>query len=326
MADEINLSFVVPVYNEEESLSALVQEIDAVCHNDGYCYEIVFINDGSTDHSVDVIKDLMAKYDSVGLIDFRRNFGKAAALNAGFRHVRGDIVITMDGDLQDNPNELPKLLKALESADCVSGWKVKRLDPVDKTLPSRIFNFVVGKVSGIKLHDFNCGYKAYRKEAVEGLDLYGEMHRFIPVLLHWQGFRVAEVGVDHRARQFGRSKYGATRILKGFFDLMTVVLTTRFKTRPLHIFGTIGLLFGFIGFCMLAYLTVLWFLGLGPIGNRPLLLFGMLLMLLGGNLIGIGLLGEFIQHAVSPRERPYVMRAYYPSRKNGEKANSKADQ
>lgn len=311
MGEAVDVSFILPVYNEEESLEILVREISEVCAKEKLAHEMIFVNDGSTDGTVDVIRGLMEQHETIGLVDFRRNFGKAAALNAGFSRARGRTVVTMDGDLQDNPYELPKMLAALEKADCVSGWKVKRLDPVDKTLPSRVFNFVVGKLSGIKLHDFNCGYKAYRREAIEALDLYGEMHRFIPVLLHWQGFRIAEVGVDHRARQFGKSKYGVTRIVKGFFDLMTVVLMTRFRTRPLHIFGALGLLFGTIGFLMLAYLTVLWFMGLGPIGDRPLLLFGMLLMLLGGNLVGIGLLGELMRNAMAAREKPYVIRAFH---------------
>ena len=222
----------------------------------------------------------------------------------------------MDGDLQDNPYELKKMLEALKDADCVSGWKVRRLDPIDKTLPSKIFNYTVGKVSGIKLNDFNCGYKAYRAEAVKDLDLYGEMHRFIPVLLHWKGFKVTEMGVEHRARKFGSSKYGLSRIIKGFFDLMTVVLTTRFRSRPLHIFGSMGLALSLLGLLILAYLTVLWFVGAGPIGSRPLLFFGIMLVLLGGNIIGIGLVAEFVQNATARNQPAYYVREFHkPSRK-----------
>lgn len=312
MQDSDLISFVIPVFNEEESLPELVREILEVCETNSWRSEILFVNDGSTDTSAQVIKALRDQHPEIGLIDFRRNFGKAAALNAGFRAAQGDYVVTMDGDLQDNPYELPKMLAALDNADCVSGWKVRRLDPIDKTLPSKLFNATVSKVSGIRLQDFNCGFKAYRAEAVKGLDLYGELHRFVPVLLHWQGFRVAELGVEHRARKFGRSKYGMSRLVKGFFDLMTVVLTTRFRSRPLHIFGSVGLLVSLVGVALLTYLSVLWFLGLGPIGNRPLLFLGMLMVLLGGNIIGIGLVAEFIQHTATSGQTGYNIRDFAP--------------
>ncbi len=318
MHEKVSVSFVIPVYNEEDSLQELVGEILEVCKQENIMPEILFINDGSTDTSVKIIKDMMAVHTEIGLIDFRRNFGKAAALDAGFKKASGDYIVTMDGDLQDNPYELRKMLDALEEADCVSGWKVQRLDPIDKTLPSKIFNYTVGKVSGIKLNDFNCGYKAYRAEAVKGLDLYGEMHRFIPVLLHWKGFRISEVGVEHRARKFGSSKYGLSRIIKGFFDLMTVVLTTRFRSRPLHIFGTTGLALSLIGFGILIYLTALWFLNLGPIGDRPMLFFGIMLVLLGGNIVGIGLVAEFVQNATAKNQPSYYIRDFYKPGNNAQ--------
>lgn len=305
-----DISFILPVYNEQDSIKELAGEVLKVADEKQLRVELLFIDDGSTDQSAEQVRELMITHDEVGLIGFRRNFGKAAALSAGFSKAIGDIIVTMDGDLQDNPFELQKLLDALETADCVSGWKADRHDPIDKTLPSRIFNAVVGRVSGIKMHDFNCGYKAYRREAIEQLDLYGEMHRFIPVLLHWQGFRVAEVAIEHRARKFGSSKYGFSRILKGFFDLLTVILTTRFRTRPLHIFGTIGLLMSIIGFAVLAYLSVLWFMDLGPIGNRPMLFFGMLMLILGANSVGIGLVAEFVQNATSHNKPSYFVRDF----------------
>lgn len=305
-----DISFILPIYNEQDSIAELAGEILAVTAENDLRAELLFIDDGSTDGSADAVKQLMKKHPEVGFIEFRRNFGKAAALSAGFEEATADTIVTMDGDLQDNPHELPKMLDALKNADCVSGWKINRQDPIDKTLPSRIFNAVVGRLSGIKMNDFNCGYKAYRRQAVQALDLYGEMHRFIPVLLHWQGFRVAEVAIEHRARKFGHSKYGFSRILKGFFDLLTVILTTRFRTRPLHIFGSIGLLMSLVGVGLLVYLSVLWFMGLGPIGNRPLLFLGMLMLLLGVNSVGIGLVAEFVQNATAHNKPSYFVRAF----------------
>ncbi|MCJ9430787.1 glycosyltransferase family 2 protein [Kordiimonas marina] len=315
MPNSKSVSFVIPVYNEAESLAILVGEIHKAAADLALDHEILFVNDGSTDESVAVIRGIMDQDDRVGFLNFRRNFGKAAALAAGFRHAEGDYIVTMDGDLQDDPAELGKLLAKLDDgADCVSGWKENRLDPVDKTLPSKIFNFVVGRVSGVKLHDMNCGYKAYKREAVEDLSLYGEFHRFIPVLLHWQGFKVDEVAVNHRERQFGHSKYGLSRLIKGMFDLFTIVLTTRFSVRPLHIFGLAGMALGLIGGLILSYLSALWFMGLGPIGNRPLLFLGLLCVMVGVNIFGIGLLAEFIQHMAAEGRTPYRLRETIPPR------------
>lgn len=290
------ISFVVPVYNERESLETLFQEIKDAMTSLSTAFEIVFVNDGSTDESADVLKRLAAKHLNVRVIEFRRNFGKAAALDAGFRATEGNIVFTMDADLQDDPAEISNFLSKIdEGYDVVSGWKEVRHDPIGKTLPSKVFNAVVGSLSGVKLNDFNCGFKAYRREALNDLSLYGELHRFIPVLLHWRGFKIGELPVNHRARKFGQSKFGAERLVKGALDLLTVILNTRFQTRPLHIFGGAGIAMGMAGFLILSYLTAVWFTGGGPIGNRPLLFFGILLVLSSFQFFTVGLLGEFIQ-------------------------------
>ncbi|MEP9387072.1 glycosyltransferase family 2 protein [Mesorhizobium sp. KR9-304] len=308
--ERTGVSIVVPVYNEQDSLAILCERIRAVMAAQAQDYEIIFVDDGSTDASPERLKELAGSLDNVRCIAFRRNFGKAAALDAGFAAASGEFVITMDADLQDDPQEIPNFIAKLnEGCDVVSGWKRVRNDPVHKTLPSRVFNAVVSRLSGVKLNDFNCGFKAYRAEALEGLSLYGELHRFIPVLLHWRGYRIGEIPVNHHARQFGRSKYGFNRLLKGGLDFLSVMLNTRFATRPLHVFGTAGAIFGLTGTAILAYLCVLWVLGLGPIGDRPLLMLGMLLVMTSFQFITIGLLGEFIQRQGSRADRPYTIKA-----------------
>lgn len=303
------ISFVIPVFNEEESLTVLYEEISNVMAGLECEFETIFINDGSSDNSSTVLGTLAAENSNIRVIEFRRNFGKAAALDAGFRAASGDVVFTMDADLQDDPVEIPRFLAALENGcDVISGWKKQRHDPLGKTLPSKIFNAVVSRMSGVKLKDFNCGFKAYRGEALEDLTLYGELHRFIPVLLHWRGFKVDEIVVNHRARQFGHSKFGAERLVKGALDLLTVILNTRFQTRPLHIFGGAGLLMGMAGFVILVYLTMVWFAGAGPIGNRPLLFLGILLILSSLQFFTVGLLGEFIQRQATNGRPAYVVR------------------
>ncbi|MBU0551400.1 glycosyltransferase family 2 protein [Myxococcota bacterium] len=305
------ISVVIPLFNEEESLRPLHARLTEVLAARGAPYEILFINDGSGDKSGEIIDALAEEDACVGVIHFRRNFGKAAGLDAGFRAARGRFVFTMDADLQDDPKEIPRFLDKLdEGFDVVSGWKQKRHDPLDKTLPSKVFNFVVSRVSGLTLNDFNCGFKAYRAEALSQLNLYGELHRYVPVLLHWQGFRVGEMVVEHHPRKFGVSKYGVERMAKGFFDLLTVLLNTRYRTRPLHLFGFTGLLFGVSGFLILSYLSLLWFLGMGPIGGRPLLFLGVLLVIFGGQLISTGLLGELINRGQQSDHRAYVIRAH----------------
>lgn len=306
----VRLSVVVPVFNEVESLEPLVAEIDAAAAALGAPYEIIFVDDGSSDGSQSVLTRIAEARPNVRLIEFRRNFGKAAALDAGFRAAAGDVVFSMDADLQDDPAEFTAFLAKIdEGYDVVSGWKRRRLDPLDKTAPSKIFNAVVGAVSGVKLNDFNCGFKAYRAEALEDLSLYGELHRFIPVLLHWRGFRVGEVAVNHRARRFGKSKFGAGRLFKGALDLATVILNTRYQTRPLHVFALAGTMLGAAGFAILSYLTALWFAGAGPIGDRPLFFLGILLAVSSLQFFTVGLLAEFIQRQASGGRPAWTVRS-----------------
>lgn len=319
------ISVIIPLFNEQGSLAVLHEKLTTALGEIGRPYEILFIDDGSTDQSAGILDDLCGKDPQVGVVHFRRNFGKAAGLDAGFRRARGAILITMDADLQDEPAEIPRLLEAIEAgADVVSGWKRVRRDPLGKTLPSRLFNWAVSRTSGLKLHDFNCGLKAYRKETVEDLHLYGELHRYVPVLLFWRGFRVTEVTVQHNPRRHGRSKYGFERFARGFFDLLTVLLNTRYRARPLHLFGVVGALLGTIGFGVLSYLSVLWFMGLQPIGNRPLLFLGLLLVMVGIQLVSTGLLGELINSSQHSGQPSYTVRQFLPPRSNTEKASDGA--
>ena len=290
-----DVSLVVPFFNEEETIETLCDRIAASLEAEQVSFEIILVDDGSSDAGAEIAARLAAERPYCVLLGFRRNFGKAAALSAGFKHARGDVVITMDADLQDDPAELPRFLKEIDDgADVVCGWKQVRHDPLGKTMPSRLFNAVVNKVFGLKIQDHNCGFKAYRRQAVENANLYGELHRFIPALLHARGYRLVELAVQHHPREHGQSKYGWSRLIKGALDLMTVALTTRYGARPLHLFGGGGLLLGVIGGAILTYLSVLWAIGAGPIGDRPLLMLGMLLVLAGGQMIGIGLVAELI--------------------------------
>lgn len=299
MQDLVNpdISVVIPVLDEEHSLGELLQRLqpvlDANCPNG---YEIVFIDDGSRDNSWQRIRALHEKLpDKVFAIRHRRNFGKAAALANGFHAARGRIILTMDADLQDQPEEIPKFVEALNAgADMVSGWKQNRQDPIDKTFPSRVFNFIVRITTGLKLHDVNCGFKAYRAEVAKGIKLYGEMHRFIPILAHADGYKVTEVAIEHMPRSHGHSKYGITRIIKGALDLLTTIVLTRYLRRPAHFFGGAGLVVGVLGLGILAYLSVGWFLGYKGIGTRPLFFFGILGTLLSAQLISLGLVAELV--------------------------------
>ena len=298
------ISIVVPFLDEEGSLEALHAKITEVMASVGRTYEILFVDDGSRDRSARIADGLAERDSHVGVVHFRRNFGKAAALDAGFKRARGEIIFSMDADLQDDPAEIPHFLTKLdEGYDLVSGWKQKRRDPLGKTLPSKVFNIVVAQTSGLKLKDFNCGFKAYRAAALDGLELYGDLHRYVPVLVHFRGFRVTQIPVTHHPRRTGVSKYGVERMVRGFFDLLTILLITRYRTRPLHLFGGVGLAFAAVGFGCLAYLTVLWFQGRG-IGQRPLLLLGVLLVLVGIQLVSTGLLGEMIG-SVQVRDKPH---------------------
>jgi glycosyltransferase involved in cell wall biosynthesis len=287
---------VIPLLNEEESLPELARQLENVLERVARGkYEVLFVDDGSTDDSFRVIQDIHARNQRFKAIRFRTNHGKSAALAIGFSECKGDIVITMDADLQDDPNEIPSLVAKLEEGyDLVSGWKRKRHDPWHKTMPSKLFNAVTSRMSGIRLHDFNCGLKGYRREVIENVQVYGEMHRYIPALAHWEGFRVTEIPVQHRARQHGVSKFGMSRFLKGYLDLLTVMFTTRYIKRPLHFFGAVGSLFAVVGFVTDLYLVIEWSLGRTSLSNRPLALFGVAMIIVGVQLISIGLIGELI--------------------------------
>ena len=301
------ISVVVPVHEEERTLALLFDELQAALDPLGQPWEAVFVDDGSTDGSFAALTRLHDAHDNIRVVRLRRNFGKAAALAAGFANAQGDTVVTIDADLQDDPAEIPRLLAKLdEGFDLVSGWKAHRRDPITRRALSRIFNWVTGRVSGLRLHDLNCGLKAYRAEVVQGLRLYGELHRFIPVLAHYRGHRIAEVPVNHRPREHGRSRYGVERYLRGFLDLLTVSFIGRYRYRPLHLFGGLGLGLGALGLAVLVYLTVLK-IGGEAIGRRPLLILGVLLVVVGLQFFSLGLISELItsQHEerAGPRER-----------------------
>ena len=291
------ISIVVPVYNEEESLKLLYEK---VLENfpEGYDREFCFVNDGSSDNSVAVIKELREKDPTVHLISFRKNFGKAAALQAAFRNVKGDIVITMDADLQDDPVELTNFVNKLdEGYDVVSGWKKERHDPLEKRLPSKLFNKVTSLLSGVKLHDFNCGYKAYRAEVVKNLDIYGEMHRYIPCLANRKGFKIAEIVVHHNKREFGKSKYGFERYFRGLFDAITVAFLSKYYDRPMHLFGKGGIFCGGIGFIICFYLMFIKLFMGANLSSRPLLMLGILMLIMGMQMFSIGLIGDMLVDA-----------------------------
>ncbi len=288
------LSIVVPLFNEEESLMPLTNEIKKALRNINISYEIVFVDDGSTDSSLKILKDICRQDRRFRYFSFRKNYGKSAALQVGFRNVTGDVVITMDADLQDDPNEIPNLIKKLEEGyDLVSGWKKKRYDPFIKKFSSRFFNFVTRVMSGIKLHDFNCGLKAYRREVTDVIKVYGELHRYIPVLAGWEGYRVSEIPVQHHPRRYGKTKFGISRFFKGFIDLITVIFATRYIKRPMHFFGFFGALSFLVGLVINGVLTYDWIMG-KPLSNRPMLFLGMLLIIVGVQLFSVGLLGEMI--------------------------------
>jgi len=306
--DMATVSVVIPVLNEEASLRPLYEEIRTALEPLDLRYEVVFVDDGSTDASFAVIEELHAADPRVRAVQFRRNFGKSAALSAGFAMAQGDVVVTMDADLQDDSAEIPRFLAKLdEGYDLVSGWKYPRRDPWTKTWPSRLFNWTTALLSGVHLHDFNCGFKAYRREVTQEFDLYGELYRYIPVLAHWRGFRVTEIKVHHRPRRFGRSKYGAARFLRGFFDLLTVLFITQYTTRPLHLFGWAGLAAFGAGLLINLYLSLLWLQG-EPIGTRPLLTLGVLLLTTGVQFFSFGLLAEMLTKSASTGRPHYSVR------------------
>lgn len=310
------VSVVVPVFNESESLRELHAEIAAACGRlepgtrrwGSRSYEIIYVDDGSSDGSAEVLEELTASDPNVTSIYFRRNFGKSSALAAGFARARGAIVITLDADLQDDPAFIPEFVERIHGgADLVCGWKQTRFDPLGKTVPSRLFNTVVRRLTGVPLHDINCGFKAYRMACVRELRVYGGLHRFLPVFALDRGFRIEEAVVRHRPRKFGVSKFGARRFIEGLFDLATVLLLTRYRMRPLHFFGLPGALVFFVGLALLMYLTVLWCLG-HPVGTRPLLTLGVLLTTTGIQILCVGLVAEIIIRMTLGRRDVYGIR------------------
>lgn len=304
------ISAVIPVYNEVGSLDQMHAELTAGLVALGRPYEILYVNDGSRDGSSEKLDELACSdAEHVRVIHLRKNFGKSPALAAAFERVRGEIVFTLDADLQDDPAMIPEFVERIEAgADLVSGWKQRRNDPVGKTLPSKFFNFVVRSVSGVPLQDFNCGYKAYRIECIRELSVYGGFHRFMPVLASERGFRVEQLVVKHRPREHGVSKFGIGRFFHGFVDLLTVLMITRFRTRPLHLFGFLASASGVIGGLLLAYLSVLWFQG-EPIGTRPLLTLGVLLMIGAIQFVGLGLVAELLVRTTIETPEIFSVRA-----------------
>ena len=301
----MDISVVVPLFNEEESLPELVEWIDRVMRDNQFSYEIVMVDDGSKDNSWEVICELRTKFTAIRGIRFQRNYGKSAALHVAFAAVEGDIVITMDADMQDSPDEIPDLYKMIteDGFDLVSGYKQKRYDPISKTIPSKFFNLITRMVSGIhNLHDFNCGLKSYRKDVVKSIEIYGEMHRYIPLMAKWAGFNnIGEKVVEHRARKYGKTKFGINRFINGFLDLVTIVFMHRYLQKPMHFFGTWGVGFALIGVGVLTYMTIQKvFFGMGMSPRLPLLMFGTISLLFGMTLFSTGLLAEMIG-----RQSPY---------------------
>jgi glycosyltransferase involved in cell wall biosynthesis len=300
------LSLVIPLFNEAESLAELHASLAAALQPYGDRCEIIFVDDGSVDDSFKRLGGLREADRRVKVVRLRSNQGKATALAAGFREAQGRIIVTLDADLQDDPIEIPRFLQKLgEGYDLVSGWKATRHDPGSRRLLSAIFNRVTALMTGVALHDFNCGFKAYRRAVVEELRLHGELHRFIPALASWRGFRIGEIEVTHHPRKYGRSKYGAERVPRGLFDLLTVLMLTRYTTRPLHLFGLLGLIVGLVGFGIVSYLSVGWLLGQW-IGARPLLILGALMMITGVQLVSFGLLAEMIVYGSNREADPPI--------------------
>jgi len=290
----IELSIVIPAYNEVESLPGLYAALTESLLAYADRYELIFVDDGSSDGSFERLRAIWNEDKRVRVVRLRRNYGKSAALAAGFREARGGIVVTLDADLQDDPKEIPRFLQRIaDGYDLVSGWKTPRNDPWSRRALSGLFNRVTSLLTGVKLHDFNCGFKGYRRAVIDEIKVHGELHRFIPVLASWKGFRIGEIQVAHHPRRYGRSKYGAERIPRGFFDLLTVLMLTRYTTRPLHLFGLLGLLVGVAGFGIIAYLSVGWLFGKW-IGARPLFILGTLMVIAGLQLVSFGLLAEMI--------------------------------
>lgn len=308
----MDISVVVPLYNEDESLPELTQWIDRVMQANGYSYEVLLIDDGSKDRSWDVIESLSAANPNLKGVKFQRNYGKSAALYIGFERAKGDVVITMDADLQDSPDEIPDLYRMIkeEGYDIVSGWKQKRYDPISKTLPTKLFNWAARKMSGIYLHDFNCGLKSYHYKVVKSIEVYGEMHRYIPILAKWAGYtKITEKVVQHRARKYGVTKFGLERFIFGFLDLMSITFVSRFSKSPMHFFGSVGFLAFTIGFFMALILGINKLIAvnqgnLAPlVTNSPFFYIGLTMMILGTQLFLAGFLGELISRSATDRNK-----------------------
>ena len=301
----MDISLVIPLYNEVESLPELHGWIKKVMEENGYSYEVIFVDDGSNDGSWEIIKSLHEKYENVTGVKFRRNYGKSAGLNVGFEHTKGDVVITMDADMQDSPDEIPDLYNMImkDGFDLVSGWKKKRYDPLSKTIPTKLYNFVTSKMSGVHLHDMNCGLKAYRGDVVKNIEVYGEMHRYIPVIVKWAGFsNIGEKVVQHRPRKYGVTKFGLSRFIYGPLDLLSIMFMGKFGKRPMHFFGVIGTFIFFGGLGILAWLSAdkILFNAIG-IANRPAFYLGILMVIVGIQLFIAGFLGELISRSSSER-------------------------
>ncbi len=300
---------MIPLYNERDNLRPLFQKITEVLDGNGLEWEVIFVDDGSDDGSAEIISDLEASSSRVKVVSLRRNFGKSAALDTGFQEAKGKWVVIMDADLQDDPEEIPGLIEMLSDGyDLVSGWRFDRQDRFIKKYTSRIYNWVTSSMSGIKLHDFNCGLKAMVKEVPVSISLYGELHRYIPVLAYWKGFRVTEKKVKHHPRAFGESKFGVYRFFAGFMDMLTVMFLTRYAKKPLHLFGGAGLILFIVGVLINGYLVMLSLLGVDFIRVRPLLFLGILLMLIGFQLISTGLLGEMMAMSLNRKKGQDVIR------------------
>lgn len=314
----LNLSIVIPLFNEEQSLPELFHWIERVMNENKFSYEVIFVDDGSSDNSWPVIEHLSAKSLHVGGIKFRRNYGKSAALNVGFEAAAGDVVITMDADLQDSPDEIPALYRMIKEQgfDLVSGWKRKRYDPVSKTIPTKLFNWATRKMSGVYLHDFNCGLKAYKKELIKSIEVYGEMHRYIPVIAKWAGFvKIGEMPVQHQARKYGVTKFGIERFINGFLDLLSIAFVSKFGKKPMHLFGFLGTIMFFIGFIVTAFLgahklySIYHHEAARLVTDQPLFYIALTTMILGTQLFLAGFLGELISRNSTERNNYLIEKA-----------------
>lgn len=313
MSQELDISIVIPLYNEEQSLKELCDWIGKVMHDNNFSYDVIFVDDGSTDSSWEVIEQLKAQNPNVKGIKFRRNYGKSAGLNVGFAAAEGNVVFTMDADLQDSPDELPEMYRMIveDGWDLVSGWKKKRYDPLTKTIPTKLFNAATRRMSGIKtLHDFNCGLKAYRKDVVKTVEVYGEMHRYIPVLAKWAGFaKITEKVVSHQERKYGVTKFGLERFINGFLDLLSITFISKFGKRPMHLFGTLGTLMFGVGFLSALYIGImkLYHLNKGIkailVTDNPYFFIALTCMVLGSLLFIAGFLGELISRSSENRNQ-----------------------